>query len=338
MLIYVEADSPEELLRRSHAAAARLETKDAKAVRVRGVFGLSSLLPDPGVVARRRDAISAAEVDQIVKDFHAAIRASSFSESAYEPYEQFLHRILLRPAPPTIQDLLPFRRLAEMVLSREELATGRPANKWQSITAVFFDRSLDDLAARGSAIKTIRGLLADVPGVTLTGMSVIGYDTQATIARDLPRLMGIAVILVAAYLLIHFRSFGKAGLAMLPAIFSIVCRLAFMRVSGETFNLINLISLPLLVGIDVDYGVFIVSLASRKFGEAKNGVPRGISAASHSVMVSALANFLGFGSLITTSVPAIRSLGWAVGIGIIACTIATFFLLVPLLGTRKEPA
>jgi predicted RND superfamily exporter protein len=224
-----------------------------------------------------------------------------------------------------------------MVLSREELA-GQATGKWQSITAVFFDRSLDDLTARGTAITTLRGLFADVPGATLTGMSVIGYDTQFTIARDLPKLMGIAVMLVAAYLLIHFRSLRKAGLAMLPAVFSIVVRLAFMRVFGEKFNLINLISLPLLVGIDVDYGVFIVSLAGQKFGEARNGVPRGISSAAHSVTVSALANFLGFGSLITTSVPAIRSLGWAVAIGIIACTIATFFLLIPLLATRKEPA
>lgn len=337
MLIYIEADSPNELTLRSSAVAARLSTRDAKRVGVRGAFGLSSLLPDPAVVARRRDAISASEVDQIVTDFHAAIRASSFSELAYQPYEKFLRQILLHPTAPTIQDLLPFRRLAEMVLSREELAR-QVHTKWQSITAVFFDRSLDDLTTRGKAISTIRRLLGEVPGATLTGMSVIGYDTQAVIARDLPKLMGIAVALVAVYLLIHFRNFGKAGLAMLPAIFSIVVRLAFMRVSGEKFNLINLISLPLLVGIDVDYGVFIVSLASRKFGDVKNGVPRGISSASHSVMVSALANFLGFGSLITTSVPAIRSLGWAVGIGIIACTIATFFLLIPLLAGRKESA
>ena len=55
-----------------------------------------------------------------------------------------------------------------------------------------------------------------------------------------------------------------------------------------------------------------------------------LSPVCHAVMICALATLIGFGSLAWTSVPAIRSLGIAVAVGIGACLLSAMFLLVPI--------
>lgn len=327
LMVYLHADSPTKLVSLAYAVDQKLQTASAKSVGVTGSYGIPTLLPDPAVVARRTPPVSPLNAANIIANFCAVIADSSFSEKAYAPFTLFLKRMLAGPPPPALADLSRYPRLASTMLSRQTIANPNSGSV-DAVTLVFLNRSLDKRAARVAAVTTLRHELRGIPGVTLTGLGVVGLDTEVVIQHDLPRLVGLAILLVAVYLLVQFRSVKFALLAVLPAVFSLVFRLAAMRVTGQTFNLINLVSLPMLVGIDVDYGIFLASLARNTPRRQRVGA---LSASAHSISVSAAANVLGFGSLITTSVPAIRSLGWAVGTGIIACYIGTMFLLAPLL-------
>ncbi len=335
MLVYLRASSADELVHVAYEVQTRLSSNLVRQAGVVGTYGLSTLLPDPAIVAKRRAAISANEVDGIVANFKAAIADSSFDEKAYAPYAAFLRHLLSGPPAPTVADLVPYHRLAETMLSRAEVSGNLPGDP-EAMTLVFFNRPLDDRANRVAAVDAVRHAVADVPGATVTGLGVISLDTEQAIQRDLPRLLSLASLLVAVYLLVHFRSVSAALLALLPGVFSLICLFAFMRLTGQALNLVNLIALPLLVGIDVDYGIFLVSLSRRRPDDDNAKVPAGILTSGYSVMVSAAANVLGFGSLITTSVPAIRTLGWAVGVGVAACFIGSVFLLAPMLmGSRR---
>jgi predicted RND superfamily exporter protein len=167
--------------------------------------------------------------------------------------------------------------------------------------------------------------------VTLTGLSVIGHDTEAIIHRDLPRLIGIAALAVAAYLLIHFRRVSSAALAVLPMVTSLLVLLAAARLVDQRLNLVNLIAVPLLIGVDVDYGIFLVSLAASRSGLNRRTLAERIDSGCYAVFVCAGSALLGFGSLYFTSVPAIQSLGFAVGVGISASLVFTLCLRLPLL-------
>ena len=181
----------------------------------------------------------------------------------------------------------------------------------------------------------MRDVLADLPVATLTGLSVIQLDTEQTIHRDLPRLLLVAGGLVGLYLLVYYRSITDTLLAALPTLFSFAVLLAFMRVAGQELNLMNLVAIPLLIGIDIDYGIFLVSLARRSLRDGTD-LTEGIASSCHAIGVSAISTIFGFGSLISTSVPAIRSLGWAVGVGVAACLVGTLFLLAPILIARSH--
>lgn len=330
LLLYLKADSPEQLITLAHLARQRLSNPQLRRQSgISGSFGLADLLPDPQVVPRRQETLKALDVGKIVGDFRAAIDASAFSPAAYEPYAQFLQTLLTRQNPPTMASLLDYPSLARNLLPAEALAKRTPPT--EAIMVVFVKKSLDQQADRQAAIETVRNAVADLPGATLTGISVIGYDTEGIIHRDLPKLIGFAGLAVVIYLLIHFRRISSTCLAILPMAASLLVLLAAARLTDHRLNMVNLIAAPLLIGVDVDYGIFLVSLGASRAGMTRRQLAERLDSGCYAVLVCAASALLGFGSLYFTSVPAIQSLGFAVGVGIAASLGFTLCFRLPLL-------
>ncbi len=336
LLLYLKADSPETLVTLAHAARQRLSNPQVRREGgISGSFGLADLLPDPQVVPKRLDALRSLDAAKVVSDFRAAINASAFDPEAYHGYAEFLQTLLTRQSPPTMTSLLDYPSLARNLLPANAIATHTPPT--ESIMLVFVKKSLDQQADRRAAIESVRGAVADLPGATLTGISVIAYDTEGIIHRDLPRLIGFAGLAVVLYLLIHFRRVGATCLAILPMAASLLVLLAVARLTDHRLNMVNLIAAPLLIGIDVDYGIFLVSLGVSCAGMTRRQLAERIDSGCYAVLVCAGSALLGFGSLYFTSVPAIQSLGFAVGVGIAASLGFTLLFRLPLLFAAASP-
>jgi hypothetical protein len=337
LLVHLSADTPESLVRLAHAVDRALDATEPRQAGVSGTFSLATLLPDPDVARQRRIEASAQQAAQVARDFRSAIAESDFAPEAYEPYARFLEQLLSGPPTPTIETLRPYELLAGSVLGQPTLAGDvGPA---EALTMVLIDRPLDQRESRERAIFAIRRALGGLRGATLTGLSVIGHDTEQTIHHDLPRVVGVAAVLVIAYMLLHFRGLGAALLAALPMGFSLLAVMALMRMEGQKLNVMNLVAIPLLIGITVDYGIFVVSLA-RAPREASDGPDTSgqLAWSCHAIGVSAVTTILGFGTLVWTSVPAIQSLGWAVAAGVGAGLLATLLILVPICFGRTRAA
>jgi predicted RND superfamily exporter protein len=316
VIVYLQADSAEELL----SVAYQVQEKIAGAT---STFGLANLLPDPAKVQRRIGRVGPTLADQVLADFDAVVAQSAFSADAYRSYRDFLRRLLTPTSAPGIAELKQYEQLAQAMLPRPETASN------EAMTIVFSQPGMDRQEDREKSVSQLRELLSDVPGATVTGMTVLSLDTQSTIRRDLPKLIIAALTICVLYLLIHFRSLKDTLLALLPTAFSLACLLAIAKLFGAKMNLANIVAVPLLVGIDVDYGIFLLSVARRSKTRSElfaNALSTGLA-----VMLCASATVLGFGSLAFTSVPAVRSLGWAVAIGVVTCAISSLFFLFPLL-------
>ena len=354
LMVHLTADSPQQLLALAHEVDRRLARPQVRAAGVAGSLGLASLLPDPAVAERLRAAISPGEAEQVAKDFRAAIEDSLFDPAAYEPYANFLRFALTQQNVPTVASLVDYPAVARNFLPRATVEGTAPAT--EAITLVFLGGTTDERSKREAVVNAARDALAGLTGVTLTGLPVISMDTETAIRQDLPRLMSISAVLVAAYLLVHYRSAGRALLALTPVLFSLVVLAGAARVLDLRLNLVNLVALPLLIGIDVDYGIYLVSLAEQRRQQkrrqaeeaataAGGGTAAGeavpteaippllnrIAASAQAVVVCATASGLGFGSLATVSVPAVQSLGIAVAVGVAACVVGAFGLLAPVL-------
>ena len=111
-----------------------------------------------------------------------------------------------------------------------------------------------------------------------------------------------------------------------------------MGVLGVPFNPVNIMTLPLVIGIGVTNGVHILN----RYAEEKNP---GILAKStgKAVLVSGLTTIAGFGSLIPAKHQGIASLGIVMPVGTATCMIAapTFlparFNMLQRFGAKNTP-
>lgn len=336
LMIHVEGRDSATMLGLAGSVQGRFEKPDLQKLGVAGVIGPATLVPFQGYYRGNSNSYIESylahlfDPDAVLNNFREAVTKHGFKPEAFSDYENFLHGLMTNH-PPMIGDVWAYPELAGMVLPRGELEPK------QGLVLVTLDRPWHTVADRDHAIESARSALAELPeGATLTGISVIGYDTQRAIAGSLWKLLLIAAGLVLVWLLLFFRRPVDLLLALSPAGAGLLALVTCAELFGWTLNAINLIALPLIVGIGVDDGIFLVSIARRCRREhtpRKHFVEQ-LAASAHAIVMTSLTTGLAFGSLAFTSVPAIRSLGWFTAVGVGAALVASLIALVPVLVMR----
>jgi len=157
----------------------------------------------------------------------------------------------------------------------------------------------------------------------LSGWELLG---DATLKRVQSKMWKVVTPMVALVLLSLWFAFRRAteiflGVAVLGL--SGLILLATMALAGWTWNLMNLMALPLMLGTGVDYTLFI-QLALRRHGGDLVAVRRSVGRA---LMLCGGTAVAGFGSLAFSSNPGMASLGKVCAVGIGANMLISVFLL-----------
>ena len=126
-----------------------------------------------------------------------------------------------------------------------------------------------------------------------------------------------AIVLVLA---LGLRSARRTLLVLLPGVLAIVIDVALLRMSGERLSLFHLVSLLLVMGISIDYGLFF----SR--ADADAGM-RGRT--FHGLVVCALSTVSVFGILATSDLPVLHAIGSSVAVGVALSFLAAMLLARP---------
>lgn len=160
-------------------------------------------------------------------------------------------------------------------------------------------------------------------GAFLSGWDLLGV---ATLKRVESRMWQVVTPMVVLVLLSLWFAFSRATEIILGAAvlcMSGICLLATMALTGWTWNLMNLMALPLILGTGVDYTIFI-QLALRRHGGDLKMVRYSVGRA---LMLCGATAVTGFGSLGTSSNPGMASLGRVCAVGIGANMLISVFLL-----------
>ena len=329
--IPVEIAATPDPVSAAHRLARALDTPVLRAAGVvpERTVGLHSLLPDPGSVAARRDTLESRNADAVIAAFDAAIDESIFDPAAFGEYRELL-RALVTAEPPGLDELNAYPAV------KSRFFPGRsPDESGRTLLAVALDGPLTDRDRRDSVVGALRDALREHPEATPTGMSVVGCDLERATRADLPRSVGVSVVLVLAWLVLVFRRPGDVALALIPLAFAIVFTIAFLTIAGQRFNPINAVALPLLDGIAVDAGVFLVA-AARSGTPGRPALAERFRTTGPAVLAAALTTVAGFAALTFTRTPAVRSLGLAASVGILASLAGAMLLLAPLLLRRAR--
>ena len=159
-----------------------------------------------------------------------------------------------------------------------------------------------------------------------TGNPLQAYEASLEMKRSYEQAAIYSLVVILAVLWLDFRSITNSLLAALPLALGMAQTLGLMGLVGIDLNPANLIGIPLILGIAVDYGVHIVHDSLERPG------PYRISASTaNSVLVDALTTILGFGALMVASHRGLESLGRVLTIGVTTCTLTSLVFLPAVL-------
>lgn len=299
------------------------------------VLGLHRLLPDPRGVDRVRGVLEGVDPEELLGRFDAALANSAFDPAAYAGYRGFLKTMLGAREPPAMRDLDAFPSIAQRLFPKDVRAGELPR---QTILIVRLDHPLRDRAQRGLVVATLREALRPMKGATLAGLAAVSTELEDTTKQGLPRSVALSSTMVLCWLILVFRRPMDVLLALIPLVFAAVFTVSFMVAIGERFNPINSIAIPLMDGIAVDAGVFLVSVArqARREGVGREALVERLRPTMPAVLLASVTTVVGFASLLFTHTPAIRSLGLVAGLGIAASFLSATGVLVPCLLKRSE--
>jgi len=213
-----------------------------------------------------------------------------------------------------------FEDLPETILDRysndsrdQFLVTIFPAgNCWTD--AKFLDRFVNDL-------ESVTDRATGMPPVFKALVEVIGSDGR--------KAMVATLIIVFLLLWIDFGRVGYAVLAMVPLGLGMIWMVGLMYLTGQQFNVMNVMGLPMILGIGIDDGVHVIH---RWISEGKKNIFTVFSSTGKAILLTSLTTMLAFGSLIFSVYRGFAQLGAALFVGVAACFLATILLLPGIMG------
>jgi len=163
----------------------------------------------------------------------------------------------------------------------------------------------------------------------VTGMPSVFYVLMNIIAKDGKKAAGLTIMVVFLLLLWDFKKLRLALLAMIPLIVGVVWMVGTMHLFGLQLTLVNLMGVPLILGIGIDDGVHILH---RYRTEGLGKIRTVFSSTGKAVMLTSITTMLAFGSLVFATYSGLGSLGIALFLGVGACSLPSVLFLHALLG------
>ncbi|GFO61283.1 transporter [Geomonas silvestris] len=176
-------------------------------------------------------------------------------------------------------------------------------------------------------LKPLKNYLDQVRSVDphASGEPVMVYESM-TIMRDAYRMAFIyAFAAIVGILLVTFRSLKFTLIGLVPLVVGVLFMVSGMYLFGVSFNSANIIVMPLVLGIAVDSGIYIINRFRREEGSAASVV---MSSTGVGVLLNTLTIMASFGALMVAHHQGVFSIGAVMSLGMVACQIA-FMVTLP---------
>ena len=170
----------------------------------------------------------------------------------------------------------------------------------------------------------------------MTGLPSIFYVLIGEIAEDGEIAFGLTFFVVLFLLWLDFGKLKYALIAMIPLIIGAIWMVGIMKIAGLQLTMLNVMGLPLILGIGIDDGVHIL----HRYGiEGRNKIGIIFKSTGKAVLLTSLTTMLAFGSLFFATYRGLGSLGIALFIGVGTCFFTTVLIMpavIELLDNHNE--
>jgi len=195
---------------------------------------------------------------------------------------------------------------------------------------IFPSEQLTDEAAFTRFSREVQSIAPDVTGLSVN-LIAFGDATRDSFSEAL----FLAVVLIGAFLFVLWKRISLMLLVLAPLILANVLTVATMVILDIPFNFVNVVVIPLLLGIGVDSGIHLVHRAETIKRMNRSDESLLSSTTARAVFYSALTTTVSFGTLSLSSHYGMSTLGIVLGIGMTLTVICNLVVLPALLALRS---
>ena len=166
-----------------------------------------------------------------------------------------------------------------------------------------------------------------------TGMPPLFLKLIELIGRDGKRATVLTLFIVILLLWVDFRSLKLAFLGVIPLIAGGLWMLGLLPLFGMMLTVVNVIGIPMIVGIGIDDGVHILH---RYRVEGFDKTPHVLLSTGKAVLLTSLTTMAGFGSLMISEYRGFVGLGALLVFGVGACFITTVLFIPSVINIAER--
>ncbi len=313
-LLAVQGRTLQEALQANDRLGTALEALRAKGT-IRAHASLAGLLPSQAVQDENlrawRSFWDPARLEALRADLARAVADTPFRADAFEPFFAWV-----TTDPPAI-GLETLRGTALSGLYEDRLF--EKDGRWVAASPV--------LLRDPSALQEVKEALArDVPEAAIVNRDQLVRTIAGMVEGEVWKLGAIALGAVAVVVFLWLSRLMLAWLVLLPLLASCVWTVGLLGWFGVPVTLANAIFVALMFAAAMDYAIFTAGSRLERF----RGSDDPTNANDASVLLCALANGLGFGTLALAGHPVLNSIGVTALTGL-TCAFASTMLFTPLL-------
>jgi predicted RND superfamily exporter protein len=165
-----------------------------------------------------------------------------------------------------------------------------------------------------------------------TGLPPLFLRLIELIGRDGKRATVLTLFIVVLLLWLDFRSLKLALLGIIPLIAGGLWMLGLLSSFGMMLTVVNVIGIPMIVGIGIDDGVHILH---RYRVEGFSETPHVLLSTGKAVLLTSLTTMAGFGSLMISKYRGFIGLGALLVFGVGACFITTVLFMPAIINIAE---
>jgi len=163
----------------------------------------------------------------------------------------------------------------------------------------------------------------------VAGESMILADILHLVFKESPRVLFLSTLFIIIFMWFFMKKFNYTILCLLPAILTISLTLGVMALLNIELNYINMLMIPILLGIGVDSGIHMVSRAIE--GHTLDEI---LNETGLAIFGSIFTSGLGIGALLLTNHSGLNSLAHVAIIGLSINLLVSIVLLPALLNLK----
>jgi predicted exporter len=173
--------------------------------------------------------------------------------------------------------------------------------------------------------------ILESPGATgqLTGLALVNRELASRFVPQFLRGLAIGTAIVVVMIGFTFRTWRLSLLAILPTVAGLIWAAGLLALVSVPLDLFALFAVVTFVGIGIDYGIHMVH-RYRDQGNAESAVAQ----LAPVIVVAGLITMAGYGTLVTSSYPPLRSIGLVSVVSVVTLVAASILLLPALLIRR----